>query len=81
MFIKMPNYEIVIETGGIKSLGKWIHEIYTLPNVFVVTDKNVFHLYHQTLIDALPDFILSFVVIEPGELSKSMSLIKKSFLN
>jgi 3-dehydroquinate synthase len=73
MFIKMPNYEIVIETGGIKSLGKWIHEIYTLPNVFVVTDKNVFQLYHQTLIDALPDFILSFVVIEPGELSKSMS--------
>lgn len=73
MFIKMPNYEIVIETGGLKSLGKWIREVYTLPNLFVVTDQNVDQLYHQTLIDALPDFILSFVVIQPGELSKSMS--------
>lgn len=73
MFIKMPNYEIVIETGGIKSLSTWIHEIYTYPNLFVITDKNVDLLYRQHLIDALPDFILSFVVIEPGESSKSLS--------
>ncbi len=73
MFIKMPNYEIVIETGGIRSLSTWIHEVYTYPNLFVVTDRHVDQLYHQTLIDALPDFILSFVVIEPGESSKSLS--------
>lgn len=74
MFIKMPNYEIVIETGGIQSLGKRIHEVYAFPNLFVVTDENVNQLYRQSLIDALPDFILSFVIIEPGESSKSMDV-------
>lgn len=71
MFIKMPNYEIVIENGGIRQLGKCIQEVYPYPNIYIVTDKNVDQLYHQMLLDVLPDHIVSFVVIEPGEMSKS----------
>lgn len=74
MFIKMPNYDIVIETGGIKSLGKLIQEFYPYPNLFVVTDQNVEMHHKQLLIDALPDHMLSFIVIEAGETSKSMSV-------
>jgi 3-dehydroquinate synthase len=74
----MPDYSIYIEDKGLENLSKYIEEVYDYKDVFVVTDQTVYKLYHQRLIDALPDFRISFVIIEDGEKSKSIEVYQKT---
>lgn len=70
----MPNYDIHIEEGGLTHLAKHIKSIYEFDDLFVVTDQNVFDLYHEKLIQSLIGFHLSFVVLPPGEKTKSLDV-------
>jgi 3-dehydroquinate synthase len=68
----MPNYDIFIEEDGLSHLAKHIKEVYQFDDLFVITDQNVFDLYNEKLIQALIGYKLSFVILPPGEKSKSL---------
>jgi len=70
----MPNYDIFIEEDGLSHLAKHIKEIYPFDELFVITDQNVFGLYNEKLIQALIGYKLSFVILPPGEKSKSLDV-------
>ena len=70
----MPNYDIFIEEDGLSHLAKHIKEVYQFDDLFVITDQNVFDLYNEKLIQALIGYKLSFVVLPPGEKSKSLEV-------
>jgi len=73
-FLKMPNYDIFIEEDGLSHLAKHIKEVYPYDDLFVITDQNVFDLYNEKLIQALIGYKLSFVILPPGEKSKSLEV-------
>ncbi len=77
MFIKMPEYDIFIENNQLLNLNKYVKSIYHGHDVFVITDQNVNKLYAQKLKDSLKDFNTLFVVVEPGEKSKSFMTYQK----
>jgi len=74
----MQNYEILIEEGGLSHLAKHIKEVYEFDELFVVTDQNVFDLYKTKLIEALVGYRLSFVVLPPGEKTKSLEVYQQA---
>lgn len=68
----MADYDILIETNGLNDLPKMIEKVHQHKYLFVITDKNLFHLYHERLSDILNQFYVQYVVVEPGEKSKSL---------
>ncbi|MBU1143792.1 MAG: 3-dehydroquinate synthase [Firmicutes bacterium] len=74
----MQNYEILIEEGGLSHFAKHIKEVYEFDELFVVTDQNVFDLYKTKLIEALVGYRLSFVVLPPGEKTKSLEVYQQA---
>lgn len=69
----MPQYDIFIEKNGLLNLPKYIFSVYDYKEIYIVTDQTVYDLYSQKVKDVLADFEVSFVVIEPGEKSKSFN--------
>ena len=72
MKFKMPDYDIIVEKNSIRNLSKQIKSFYSYEDIFVVTDRNVDELYHDFIKGILSEFNLHFVVIKPGEPSKSI---------
>jgi 3-dehydroquinate synthase len=78
MRIHMPldnhSYDILLDHKAILQLPSEIKKWYKGDKIFIVTDENV-HRLHQNLVeDVLKDFSLVFVVVEPGETSKSFEV-------
>lgn len=75
------NYDIVIQSGLIKSLGYEINNIYKNKKIAVITDENVFALHGQDVKDALKNhnYDCRFIVLEPGENSKSLETLKSVY--
>lgn len=78
LFIDLgPNsYEIIIEKGLLDCLGNEISQIYKNHKIAIVTDENVFKLYGKQLKVTLNKYDTHFIVVEPGEKSKSMETLK-----
>ena len=70
MNISVDSYNIVVENDALKNLNELIKDVYPYNKLFIVTDKHLDELYHDTLLDILSDYEVSFSVIEPGETSK-----------
>lgn len=68
----METYDIYVGLHEINQLQKYIKNIYTQKDIFIVTDEHVDQLYHNLMTSKLNDFKLHFVVIKPGETSKSI---------
>lgn len=68
------NYNIIIERDIFKNIGVEIKKIYKGSKIAIVTDKNLYALYGNKLKDILhyENYNISFIVVEPGEMSKSM---------
>ena len=71
-FIKMADYDITLSAGVIDQLGHMIKAMYKDVHLFVVTDQNIYNLYHDKLNHVLNDFLVQYVIVEPGEKSKSL---------
>lgn len=71
-FIKMEDYEITLSPGGLDQLSNMIKAMYKDVHLFVITDHHVYQLYHEKFSAVLNDFLIQYVVIEPGEKSKSL---------
>lgn len=78
--INLPfnNYDILIEKGLLKSFGAEIKSVYSKTNIAVITDSNVYKLYGLKMQEVLikENFNPSFIVVEPGEISKSLSTLE-----
>lgn len=68
----MADYDITLSVGVIDQLGNMIKSMYKDVHLFVVTDQNIYNLYHDKLNHILDDFLVQYVIIEPGEKSKSL---------
>jgi 3-dehydroquinate synthase len=74
---------IIIEKGIIKNAGREIRKVYSNKKIAVVTDENVFGLYGEILKESLAaeNFTPTFIVIKPGEQSKTVDILKYVYSN
>ncbi|WP_346896460.1 3-dehydroquinate synthase [Clostridium sp. UBA7503] len=81
--INLPNnqYEILIKSGIINSIGKEISKIYKGNKIALITDENVDEFYGDIVKKSLEDnnFKVLKVVLKPGEGSKSMESLMKLY--
>lgn len=77
------KYDIVIEKGLLKNIGSEIKKIYSGSKIAIVTDENVYSIYGDNLYKSLVkfDFQPIFIVIKPGETSKSMKVLNDVYSN
>ncbi|MGD9567649.1 MAG: 3-dehydroquinate synthase [Sedimentibacter sp.] len=77
------SYDIVIEKGLFENFRKEIRKVYNGTKIAVITDSNLFDLYHTALEEQLSkeNFILNFIVVKPGENSKTMSTLEYVYSN
>lgn len=75
------KYDIVVQNGLIKNLGYEINNIYINKKIAVITDENVFAIHGSYVKQALEKwhYDCKFIVIEPGESSKSMETLKSVY--
>lgn len=71
MKLKMETYDIHVGQNSIHQLNVLIGEIYHHKDIFIVTDEHVDQLYHNLMHQILDAYHLHFVIIKPGETSKS----------
>ncbi|MDY0276638.1 MAG: 3-dehydroquinate synthase [Acholeplasma sp.] len=64
MKITMGSYEILLSSNEFSSFNEKIIKIYQGGRLFVVTDKEVFNLYHEIMRTSLKDFKIDFVIAE-----------------
>jgi 3-dehydroquinate synthase len=84
MFIKMPEYEIWIKEGMFSEIQSLIKSLKGNPSLFVVTDNHVYDIYEDLIRKNLESYDVHFVVVKPGEASKSIDTylyVIKSLLN
>ena len=81
--LKTAVSEIAIEKGILNNAGCEIKKFYTSSNIAVITDENVFSLYGETLKESLirENLIPNFIVVKPGEQSKSIETLKHVYSN
>ncbi|MFP4177729.1 MAG: 3-dehydroquinate synthase [Acholeplasmataceae bacterium] len=70
---KNLSYPIYIEAKALNRLGEMLADSYAEKEVYVVSDRVVYGLYQEALLNALAGYSVETVVIEPGEGSKSLS--------
>lgn len=71
------NYEVTIKKNLIVNLSEEINKIYNGNKIAVITDENVFKLYGDKITNSLCDlFDAYFIVIKPGEYSKTLSVLE-----
>nr|WP_312576481.1 3-dehydroquinate synthase [Sedimentibacter sp.] len=78
MNLQAKKYDILIEKGIFKNIGFEIKKIYCGVRIAVITDKNIYTLYGVTMNSSLVNygFKPNFIVVEPGEKSKSMKMLE-----
>lgn len=75
------KYDILIRKGLIENVGSEIKEIYGGVKIAVITDKNVYSIYGDTLSNSLVSygFQPKFIVVDPGEKSKSIKILENVY--
>ncbi|NLK12583.1 MAG: 3-dehydroquinate synthase [Candidatus Phytoplasma sp.] len=76
--INLKTYQIEIEENLIEKLPSKIKNIYEHEKLFIITDENVYALYHQKISHILKDFNLFWSIVKPGESSKSLETYQKT---
>lgn len=78
MRIQMPlanhAYDILLDHKAILQLPEEIRNFHKGDKIYIITDRNVDRLHHHLIQGILKDFSLNFVVVEPGESSKSFQV-------
>lgn len=81
--INLPdsNYDILIEKGLRANFGAEIKKLYNNEKLFIITDENVYGIYGEDFKKDLESsgFRPIFKVVEPGEKSKSMSVLESVY--
>ncbi len=71
------KYQVIIKSGLIHDLLNEINKVYKGKKILVITDENVFELYGEKTEDVLSrQFDINFIVLKPGENSKSLNVLE-----
>ncbi|MFD3156608.1 3-dehydroquinate synthase [Haloimpatiens sp. FM7330] len=75
------SYNIYIKKGILNDIGEKLKNIYSGEKIAVITDDNVYRIYGDKLKGILEKsgFLVSFIVIEHGEKSKSLSTLENVY--
>lgn len=81
--VSLPNkcYDIFIEKGSFKNLGREIKKIYKNRKIAVITDDNLNRIYGKELVDNLEEngFNVKLISVKPGEGSKSLNVLERVY--
>ncbi|GAA0237711.1 3-dehydroquinate synthase [Metaclostridioides mangenotii] len=79
--LEKSTYCIRIENNSLDSIGKKIKKVYQCKKAIIITDENVNNYYTGRLESSLfkNDFDVDTIVIEPGEMSKSLDSLPKIY--
>ena len=79
--LKENSYNILIEKGILNRLGEEIKKLYNGKKIFIITDENVNMNYREVVENSLntSGFTTRFMVLEPGEETKSFDTLPKIF--
>jgi 3-dehydroquinate synthase len=79
--LKENSYNILIEKGILNRLGEEIKKLYNGKKIFIITDENVNMNYREVVENSLntSGFTTRFMVLEPGEETKSFDSLPKIF--
>jgi 3-dehydroquinate synthase len=74
------KYEIIIEPNLINDICREIKKVCSGKKAAVITDENLFSIYGENLKKTLKEnFKIDFIVIKPGEKSKSLDVVKNVY--
>ncbi len=75
------SYDILIENGLLESIADKIRLVYEGNKIAIITDSNLHNIYGNDLFNKLTKagFKVFFIVIEPGELSKSFNTLENIY--
>lgn len=65
------SYPIYIESGILAQAEQYVSQVFNGRKIMIISDDNVFPLYGKKLIDALPSYECSSLVLPHGEPTKS----------
>lgn len=79
--LKEKSYNIEIEKGILSRVGERLKSLYKGKKVFIVTDKTVFNLHSEILLNSLDSagFEVKTQILEPGEKTKSLSSLEQIY--
>lgn len=79
--LKENFYDIKIEKGILKSLGKEVKEVFNGEKIFIITDENVDKYYGTLAKNSLEEegFKVEKLVLKPGEETKSFETMPKIY--
>lgn len=79
--LKENSYDIKIEKGILKSLGKEVKEVFNGEKIFIITDENVDKYYGTLARNSLEEegFKVEKLVLKPGEETKSFETMPKIY--
>lgn len=69
------SYPIYIESGILEKAEQYITQVFRGKRIMIISDDHVFPLYGQKLIQALPSFASSHLVLPHGETTKSFKTL------
>lgn len=73
MPLKDTKYDIILDHKAILQLPHELSKWYTGKQIFILTDETVYKLHGDKLTQVLQAYHLEYVVVKPGENSKSMA--------
>lgn len=79
--LKENSYDIKIEKGILKSLGKEVKEVFNGEKIFIITDENVNKYYGTLAKNSLEEegFKVEKLVLKPGEETKSFETMPEIY--
>lgn len=73
------TYSIFTGSGILNNAKEEISRVYSGSRLAVITDETVYSLYGNKLMQVLSDYDLNFIVVKPGENSKSLNTLTKVY--
>lgn len=77
--LKEHSYPIYIESGLISKAELYISQVFKGKRILVISDDNVFPLYGEKLMAALPSYECHSLVLPHGELTKSFQSLPQIY--
>ena len=77
MALSNHPYDILLDHQAILQLPVELKKIYNGNKIYILTDENVFEIYQSTISMILHEYSVEFVVVKPGEESKSLSVLDR----
>lgn len=73
------SYSIFIESGILKNAETYVSQVFQGKRIIIISDDNIYPLYGETLINALPSYECHSLVLPHGEATKSFETLPEIY--